>query len=150
MWQQSFIWELNISNRLYFLIFIRASFVGRICGMVQGETDVIGAEQSGKQYNCDNYENQQPISQQHKKMVTRWQYVLPRRGGGGRGGGGRAVGGLGWGHWVCSLRACCSECGGGGLPLWSYVPYWSRQARSNPQWHWSLSLWHVISVSVFG
>lgn len=45
--------------------FIRASFVGRVCGMVQGKTDVIGAEQNGtwKKYNCDNdYENQQPIS----------------------------------------------------------------------------------------
>lgn len=44
--------------------------------MVQGKTDVIGAEQKGKwkKYNCDNndYENQQPISKQYKngKAVT--------------------------------------------------------------------------------
>lgn len=27
---------------------IRASFVGRVCGVVQGKTDVIGAEPSGE------------------------------------------------------------------------------------------------------
>lgn len=45
--------------------FLRASVVGRVCGMVQGETDGVGIGQSGKKYNCDNnkHENQQPISQ---------------------------------------------------------------------------------------
>ncbi len=63
-----------ISYTLSFLPFLRASFVGRVCGMVQGKTDVIGAEQKWKKHNCDNndYENQQPISKQYKngKAVT--------------------------------------------------------------------------------
>lgn len=48
---------------------IRAGFVGRVCGMVQGKTNVIAAgngRNGEKEYNCDNdYENQHPISKQY-------------------------------------------------------------------------------------